>query len=58
MSKFWERLDGHKTKLGNTLLIVASQLLPGKLQATLFALGSALTGVGVLDALKKIIVGK
>jgi len=58
MGKLWERLDGHKTKLGNSLLLLATQMPPGNAQLGFFVVGSLLTGVGVADVLKKVILGE
>lgn len=58
MNKLWERFDGHKTKLGNSLLLIATQLPPSNAQTGLFVLGSLLTGVGIADIIKKVILGK
>ncbi len=54
----WKRLDGHKTKLGNSLLLLAAQLPPSNAQLGIFVVGSLLTGVGVLDIVKKVILGE
>lgn len=58
MGSFWEKLDGHKTKLGNSLLLLATNMPPGKAQTYVLVAGSLLTGVGVADIFKKVILGK
>lgn len=46
-SKIWKMLDGSKTAIGNTLLIVGSNLKDGWPKTLIFVAGSLLTGVGL-----------
>jgi len=45
--KLWELLDGSKTIIGNTLLIIGGYMRDGMGKAVVVAIGSALTGVGL-----------
>lgn len=56
--KLMQRLEGHKTKLGNSLVLLSMQMPPGKAQTYTFAIGSVLSGVGIADVMMKILFGK
>lgn len=45
--KVWEIVNGSKTIVGNTLLIVGSYMRDSPAKAMIVALGSLLTGVGL-----------
>lgn len=51
--RLWELLDGSKTVIGNTLLIIGSYMRDGMGKAVVVALGGILTGVGVSHKLTK-----